>query len=68
MACSSCGQKRAVVTEAQAQAVASGGYAAPVYVVVSPDGSRTEFSEYIDAAVYRVQVNGTLTTTTSQPG
>lgn len=67
MPCSSCGQSRAVVTEAQAQAVVNQQVATPMYVVIAPDGSREEFTEYIDAAVRRVQVNGTLTTTTSQP-
>lgn len=64
MACSSCGQKRAVVTEAQAQAVVAQQFV-PVYVVTTPDGEQKEFLEYIEAATYRVQTNGTMTTTTA---
>lgn len=34
------------------------------YTVLAPDGSTTEFDRYIDAAVHRRSVNGTLTTHT----
>lgn len=34
------------------------------YSVLAPDGTTTDFDRYLDAAVYRQQVNGTLTTYT----
>lgn len=66
MACSSCGQRRATITEAQAQAVIAAGRTVPVYVVTTPAGEVREFLEYIEAATFRVQTDGVMTTTNAQ--
>lgn len=66
MPCSSCGQRRQVVTESQAQAIASGdNQPKAVYYVTTPNGDRTEFTDYIEAVTFRRQNNGVLTTTTA---
>lgn len=50
-----------VPTEPLAAGEASSG---AKYTVLAPDGSERTFDRYIDAAVHRRSVNGTLTTHT----
>jgi hypothetical protein len=60
MACGSCGQRRQTVSTAQAQQIAA---SEPTYTVIAPDGTKKSFTSYVDAAVHRQRVNGSLTTT-----
>jgi hypothetical protein len=60
MACGSCGKARQVIGAGQAQQIVSEAK----YTVRAPDGSSKTFDTYIDAATYRRQVNGQLTTHT----
>jgi hypothetical protein len=62
MGCTSCGKARQTVSPDVAAAIASGRHTPPQFTVISPDGSRTTFDRYIDAVVFKRQVNGTLTT------
>lgn len=55
-----CGQQRVV---SPGQAATFGSAPVAMYIVVTPDGQRREFDRYIDAAIYRRQTNGQLTTT-----
>lgn len=64
MACGSCGQRRAVVSHEQAQQAALGLAKKIEYVVDAPDGTSKTFDSYIDAVIYKRQVNGVLTTYT----
>jgi hypothetical protein len=64
MACGTCGQRRQVVDQNTATAIAAGKPVAK-YTVTTPDGKVEEFDRYIDAVVYRRTSNGTLTTTTA---
>lgn len=63
MACGSCGQSRKTLVKGPNQGTAEVSSGAK-YTVQAPDGTSTTFDRYIDAAVYRRQVNGTLTTHT----
>lgn len=63
MACGSCGQSRKTLVKGSGQATGDASSGAK-YTVQSPDGTSTTFDRYIDAAVHRRQVNGTLTTHT----
>ena len=60
MACGSCGKRKQTVSQQQARAIT--GQSAAKYTVRAPDGTSQTFDRYIDAAVHRRQVNGTLTT------
>lgn len=62
MACGSCGQRRAVVSESQAQAIASGRVPAKYYVTDPATGEKTEFTDITLAKIFRREVSGTLTT------
>lgn len=64
MACGTCGQRREVMDQGAAAALAAGKPRAS-YVVVGPNGEREQFDRYIDAVVYKRTINGTLTTTTA---
>lgn len=67
MPCGSCAERQRRREQEQA-ALSSGAHASrprAVYVVTTPEGDRQEFSRYEDAAVYRRQTRGTLTTTTA---
>lgn len=65
MACGSCAERARMRAEAAANAVQGVDTGVrPKYTVISPDGSRTTFDEYIDAATFKREVNGTLTTHT----
>jgi len=69
MACGSCAERarqRAEAAAAAAQGVQGVAKTSrPSYTVLAPnpEDNRT-FTEYIDAATYKRQVNGTLTTST----
>lgn len=63
MACGSCGQKRAVVSEAAAQQIVTQGPRAK-YTVTAPDGTRYDTDDIFEAQRLRIEVNGVLTTTT----
>lgn len=63
MACGSCGKARQVISPGAAQALAN--VPAAKYTVTTPDGKSETFERYIDAAVFRRQTNGNLTTTTA---
>lgn len=65
MPCSSCGQRRQVVSESQAQAIVNGDKPKATYYVTEPNGTRTEFHDYLDAVTFRRAVSGVLTTTTA---
>lgn len=62
MACGSCGQRRSVVDPATAQAVAQGLGRSIEYTVEGPDGTSKKFDTYLEAVIYKRQVNGVLTT------
>jgi len=62
--CGTCGQRRDVMDQGAAAALAAGKPVAK-YIVNGPNGEREEFDRYIDAVVYKRTINGTLTTTTA---
>lgn len=64
MACGTCDQRREVVDQSAAAAIAAGKPRAK-YVVTTPNGDTETFDRYIDAVVFRRSSNGTLTTTTA---
>lgn len=59
-----CQGNKAVVSGPTLPSIAGEASSGARYTVLAPDGSTETFDRYIDAAVHRRQVNGTLTTHT----
>lgn len=57
-----CGKQR-VIDPSQAATMANTNVPVAQYTVMTPDGASKSFDRYIDAAIYRRQTNGQLTTT-----